>query len=278
MKDFKGRVAVVTGAASGIGKGLARAAARVGMTLVIADLEEAALQRTAKELTDEGVSVRARRTDVSCAEDVEALADFAFAEHGAVHLLCNNAGVIAGRGAAWEITLDDWRWLVGVNLWGLVHGIRAFVPRMLEQDAPAHILNTGSIAGLVSSPGLAVYKATKHAVVSISETLHHDLRAVKAKIGVSVLCPAGVETHLSEAARNRPANLADATEPDYAAVVQHRDPSLMKSPDEIANLAFDAVREGRFYVLTHPSSEVLVDHRIEDLRLRQNPSELPRRS
>jgi len=272
MKDLEGRVAVVTGAASGIGLGLARAAARAGMRLVIADLEEAALARAEQELSAEGVCVRAQRTDVSRAEEVEALAELAFAEHAAVHLLCNNAGVIAGRGPVWKITLDDWRWLVAVNLWGVVHGIRAFLPRMIEQGAPAHVLNTGSIAGLVSSPGVAAYKATKHAVVSISETLHHDLRAANADIGVSVLCPAGVTTHLSEAARNRPVELADATEPDYAAVVQRRDPSLMMSPDEIAALAFDAVREERFYVLTHASSQPLLDQRIEDLRLRRNPS------
>jgi NAD(P)-dependent dehydrogenase (short-subunit alcohol dehydrogenase family) len=278
MKEFKGRVAVVTGAASGIGRGLADACAREGMKVVLADVDEAALEEAGRELKDAGADVLAVRTDVSKAEEVEALARRTLAEFGAVHLLCNNAGVGAGT-TVWESTLADWQWVLGVNLWGVIHGVRAFVPLMLEQGDECHVVNTSSAAGLISGPALGVYKAGKHAVVSLSETLYCELAIIKAKIGVSVLCPGGVNTRMLDSERNRPAELRDERprESTHPAVVQ-ADAMLRElvgaglRPSQVAEMVFDAVREGRFYVLTHEDWKPLVRQRMNDILLGRNPS------
>jgi NAD(P)-dependent dehydrogenase (short-subunit alcohol dehydrogenase family) len=278
MKEFKGKVAVVTGAASGIGLGLAEACAREGMKVVLADVDEAALDEAERELKDAGAEVLAVRTDVSKAEDVEALARKTLEAFGAVHLLFNNAGVGAGT-TVWESTLADWQWVLGVNLWGVIHGVRTFVPLMLEHGDECHVVNTSSAAGLISGPALGVYKVSKHGVVSLSETLYCELAIIKAKIGVSVLCPGGVNTRVMDSARNRPSELRNdsARESTHPAVVQ-ADAMLRQlveagiRPSQVADAVFDAVREGRFYVLTHDDWKPLVRQRMNDILLGRNPS------
>ncbi|MFZ9626599.1 MAG: SDR family NAD(P)-dependent oxidoreductase, partial [Burkholderiaceae bacterium] len=207
MERFADRVAVITGAASGFGLAFAQRAALLGMRLVLADVEAAPLERAAAQLVATGANVRAFQTDVSNAEQMAQLADRAFSEFGAVHLLFNNAGV-APVGLIWEQSAADWQWVLGVNVMGVANGLRSFVPRMLEQNDDSHIVNTASVAGFISPTTMGLYSASKHAVVTISETLHHDLRAVGSSIGVTVLCPAFVPTGIAQSERNRPAALA----------------------------------------------------------------------
>jgi len=204
MKDFQNKVAVITGAASGIGRALAERSARAGMKVVLADVEEDALVRTEKEMRAAGGTVLAVRTDVSKAHDVQALARKTLDAFGSVHLLCNNAGVAVATKAIWETSLEDWQWCLGVNLWGVIHGIRTFVPIMLRQDVEAHVVNTASIAGLLSLPYIAIYNATKHAVVTITESLHHELSLLSSKVKASVLCPGFIRTSIMASYRNRP--------------------------------------------------------------------------
>jgi NAD(P)-dependent dehydrogenase (short-subunit alcohol dehydrogenase family) len=270
-------VAVVTGAASGIGRGLAERCAREGMRVVLADVEETSLAQAERELKDAGAEVMAVRTDVSKAEDVEALARRTLEAFGAAHLLFNNAGVGAGT-TVWESTLEDWRWTLGVNLWGVIHGVRAFVPVMLEQGDECHVVNTASMAGLVSGPALGVYKVTKHAVVSLSETLFCELAVMGAKVKVSVLCPAGVNTRVMECERNRPAELqnASASESAHPAVAQaeemlRRLVEAGMSPSEVAEKVFDAIRGERFYILTHDDWKQHVGKRMDDILQDRNP-------
>ncbi len=277
MKNFRGKVAVVTGAASGIGRGLAEACAREGMKVVLADVDEAALSQTERELQDSGADVMAVRTDVSQAEDVEALAQRTLDAFGAAHLLFNNAGVGAGT-TVWESTLEDWRWVLGVNLWGVIHGVRTFVPLMLKQGDECHVVNTASMAGLVSGPALGVYKVTKHAVVSLSETLCCELAIMKAQVKVSVLCPGGVNTRIMESERNRPAELqnAAAAESRHPAVVQAEAMlcQLVEQglpPAQVAEAVFEAIREERFYILTHEDWKTHVRKRMNDILLGRNP-------
>jgi NAD(P)-dependent dehydrogenase (short-subunit alcohol dehydrogenase family) len=202
--------------------------------------------------------VLAVRTDVSQARDVETLADKALEAFGAVHLLCNNAGV-ATEAPVWESTLAEWEWVMGVNLWGVVHGVRVFVPIMLAQDAEYHIVNTTSMAGLISGPGLGVYKVTKHAVVTLSETLYYELAERGAKIRISVLCPGIVNTRILESARNRPGQLpmteplAPASRPRWEAL-RYLVPAGMP-PEQVADAVFGAIREDQFYILTHPEAK-----------------------
>ena len=277
MKEFRGKVAVVTGAASGIGRGLAERCAREGMKVVLADVDEAALAQTEKELRDVGAEVLSVRTDVSKAEDVEALARRTLEAFGAAHLLFNNAGVGAGT-TVWESTLEDWQWTLGVNLWGVIHGVRTFVPLMLKQGDECHVVNTSSMAGLVSGPALGVYKVTKHAVVSLSETLCCELAVMKAKVKVSVLCPGGVNTRVMECERNRPDELrnAPAGESAHPAVAQAE--AMLRQlvaagmpPSDVAEAVFDAIREERFYILTHADWKHHVRKRMDDILLERNP-------
>ncbi|MBV8856356.1 MAG: SDR family NAD(P)-dependent oxidoreductase [Acidobacteria bacterium] len=279
MKEFKGRVAVVTGAASGIGRGLAEACAREGMKVVLADVDEAALSRAERELKDSGAEALAVRTDVSKAEEVEALAQRTLEAFGAAHLLFNNAGVGAGT-TVWESTLEDWRWTLGVNLWGVIHGVRTFVPLMLKQGDECHIVNTASMAGLVSGPALGVYKVTKHGVVSLSETLQCELVILKAKIGVSVLCPGGVNTRILDSERNRPAEMQNEVVtigPAHPAVAQAA--TMLRQlveegmpPAQVAEMVFEAIRDERFYILTHEDLKQHVRKRLNDILLGRNPS------
>lgn len=269
MDSFKDKVAVVTGGAGGIGRGLAERCLQEGMKVVLADIEEGALQRTAEELGTEG-AVLAVRTDVSKAEEVDALAQKTLDRFGAVHLLFNNAGVGAG-GSPWDSTLADWEWVMGVNLWGVIHGLRSFVPRMLSQDTEGHVVNTASVAGLVPFSSCAAYSVTKQAVVGLSENANGFLRLQDAKIGVSVLCPGFVRTQIMDSGRNRPPELRnpDVEESigpaDFAVGDQMRQKVERGSPPaEIAGHVFRAIRERRFMILPHREFDPLIRERVEE--------------
>jgi NAD(P)-dependent dehydrogenase (short-subunit alcohol dehydrogenase family) len=275
MKEFKDKVAVITGAASGIGRALADRCVREGMKAVLADVEGEALTKTEASLKASGAAVLAVRTDVSRAGDVEALARRAFEAFGAVHLLCNNAGV-AAEAPVWESTLAEWEWVLGVNLWGVIHGVRVFVPRMLAQDTECHIVNTASVAGLLSGPGLGAYKVTKHAVVSLSETLHYELAERRAKVKVAVLCPGIVNTRIMESARNRPGHPPAAGPLDPACgarweALRQLVPAGMP-PEQVAGAVFEALRKDQFYILTHPEAKPSVRTGMEDILQERNPT------
>ncbi len=280
MKDFHGKVAVVTGAASGIGRALAEKCAQEGMKVVLADFEEGALKQAEEELKASGAEVLAMHTDVSLAADVEALAQQAFATYGAVHLLFNNAGVGAGT-TVWESSLADWQWVLGVNLWGVIHGIHSFVPRMLAQDTEGHIVNTASSAGLIASSGLGVYKVSKHGVVALSETLALELEERAVKIKASVLCPSWVNTRIMEAERNRPESLQNPSSeqnigPEAAAKLQAVQQFVQTgmAPSQVAEIVFDAIRQEKFYILTDPVTKKLVQLRMEDILQERNPTDI----
>jgi NAD(P)-dependent dehydrogenase (short-subunit alcohol dehydrogenase family) len=282
MQTFQGKVAVITGAASGIGRALAERCIQEGMKVVLADVEEQALLQANQELAATGAETLAIQTDVSQAAEVERLAKIAFETYSTVHLLFNNAGVGAGK-TAWESTLADWEWVLGVNLYGVIHGIRSFVPRMLEQGEEGYIVNTSSMAGLTSSPGLSVYMASKHAVVSLTETLYHELRLRDASIGVSVLCPGFVQTRIQDAERNRPARLQNApdayTSPEQKLSQQEQEGEQMLQqairegmpPQQLAEMTFAAIRQERFYIYP-PEFKRGIATRMEDILQLRNPT------
>lgn len=259
MDEFSGKVAVVTGAASGIGRALAFRFGDEGMRVVMADVERPALEAAAAELGDKiGVdNVLAVPTDVRDDAAVEALAAATFDRYGTAHVVCNNAGVGTG-GLSWDIPADRWRWIVDVNLIGVANGVRAFVPRMIEQGE-GHVVNTASSAGIMTGPVMAPYYATKHAVVALSETLHFDLRLTGAPVGVSVLCPEWVRTNIADSERNRPAEVAEsemAAEPGARELLQGLiDGGL--DPADVAGMVLEAIKVGRFWIFTHPTT---VDH------------------
>jgi NAD(P)-dependent dehydrogenase (short-subunit alcohol dehydrogenase family) len=278
MKDLAGKVAVVTGAGSGFGREFARIAGRERMKVVLADVQDDALDAAVAEMRKGGAEVLAVHADVAKAEEVEQLAGRATAEFGAVHLLFNNAGVAGGGGYVWETSLKDWEWLLGVNLMGVVNGIRSFIPRMLRQDCECHVVNTASAAGLVSAPLMSVYNVSKHAVVTLSETLFHDLRLASAQVGVSVLCPAFVPTNIRTSERNRPPDLTNDAPPTVSqAIARERSEKAVASgrltAADVARMTFDAVRENRFYVITHAKMLASVELRLQDLLACRNPSD-----
>ncbi len=272
MNEFSNRVAVVTGAASGIGRAMAERFAAEGMKIVLADVEEAALAKTAQEMKASGAEVFASRTDVADAKAVEALAEAVYSRFAAAHIVCNNAGVASRAVPCWEQSLEDWQWVLGVNLWGVIHGIRAFVPRMIAGGEEGHIVNTASVAGLSSSAFLGPYHASKHAVVTISECLYYELAAAESKLHASVLCPAWVNTRIGESGRNRPLG-PDAPHPVSDAVTAGIRKLLAAglSPESVAARVFEAVHEERFWILTHPEWNPAIAKRVEDMLARKNP-------
>lgn len=272
MKDLKGKVAVITGAGSGFGREFAVLCAAEGMKLVLADIEDKSLPGTVA-LLPPGTESLSVRCDVASADAVEALARQAWERFGAAHLLFNNAGV-SPVGPAWTATLEDWQWTIGVNLMGVVHGIRSFVPRMLAQKDECHIVNTASVAGLISVPASSVYCVTKHGVVTLSECLHHDLRLFGANIGVSVLCPAFVNTGIKDSQRNRPRELA-ATNPlgkPFEQQMRKAVESGRLSAADVAKMTLAAVKANRFYILTHPKIKGSIETRMRDILEERTPT------
>lgn len=280
MKDFKDRVAVVTGAGSGIGRAMVDRFAREGMKVVLADVEEEALSKAEAELREKGATVLSVRTDVSKGADIEKLAQETLDAFGGVHVLCNNAGVSDTGGMIWQKSLADWEWVMGVNLWGVIHGVRVFLPIMMDRGDEGHIVNTASIAGLMSAPGLNIYGVTKHAVVSLSESLYLELQGAGSKIGVSVLCPGWVNTRIADADRNRPAELAkpvQEADPNQEAMRQMVRGLLASglSPDDVASQVIEAIRENKFYILTHPQMKPVIEMRAKNILEGNNPTALP---
>ena len=280
MKDLVDKVAVITGAASGFGRELARLAARHRMRLALADVQRDALESFIIELKRTGAVVTSDVVDVSQSAQVQRFADHVFAAFGNVHLLFNNAGV-GGGGYIWESTVRDWRWVVGVNLMGVVHGIQHFVPRMLEANKkgePGHIVNTASIAGWLCAPLMGVYNVSKHAVVALTETLYHDLRLSQSKIGVSVLCPAFVPTGIAQSHLYRPSELLNVNAPTasqrIAQTASERAVSSGKlTALEVAHQTFDAIRDNRFYIFTHPQILGSVRARFEAVLTGNSPAD-----
>ncbi len=282
MQTFSGRVAAITGGASGIGFAMAKRFAAEGMKIVIGDIEAGALESAAESLRAAGAEVVAVVCDVTDQAQVDAMAQAAVDAFGGVHVFCNNAGV-GGGGLSWEAPLSTWEWVLGVNLWGVIHGLRSFVPIILQQDE-GHVVNTASVAGLTSAPYMGAYNASKHAVVGISETLYHEFTVIAAKAKVSVLCPGWVNTGIADSERNRPHHLTEAADasPDAVATAElmsqmMRDMiSTGMNPDEVADQVFNAVRDEQFWIQTHAKTEddmwtKAVNRRNDSVRNRTNP-------
>jgi NAD(P)-dependent dehydrogenase (short-subunit alcohol dehydrogenase family) len=283
MKNYQGGTAVITGAASGFGLEASRIAAKRGMNVVMADVQQDALDLAAAEISAMGAQVLAYRLDISKSDEVEALAAATMARFGAPNFVFNNAGVGAG-GLIWEHTLKDWEWVIGVNLMGVAHGVRVFTPLMLAaaKANPAyegHIVNTASMAGLLNAPNMGVYNVTKHAVVSLSETLYQDLALVTDQIHASVLCPYFVPTGITQSHRNRPSDLRDqGVKPTRSQLIgqamsDKAVSSGKRTAAEVAQYVFDAMDEGRFYVYSHPKALGSVQTRLDDVMLGRNPTD-----
>lgn len=275
MKDFQGKVAVITGAASGIGRAIAERCVREGVKVVLADIDEPNLAKAEVELKAAGGTVLAARTDVSKRGDVERLARQALETFGQVHLLFNNAGV-AGGGAPWEATWNDWEWVIGVNVWGVIHGVKVFTPLMLAQNSECHIVNTSSGAGLIVGGFSAPYAMTKHAVVALSESLYLSLQQRKSLVKVSVLCPGLVRTDIVNTERHRPAELRNepvAATPERQAGLAAFKAAVEASmpPTRVADVVFEAIRKEQFYILTHSEWTEVIRLRADKLLRMENP-------
>ena len=275
MKEFKGKVAVITGAGSGIGREIAGRCVREGMKVVLADVDEADLAKAEAELKAAGGTVLGVRTDVSKRSDVEHLARQAFEAFGQVHLLFNNAGVGAG-GAPWEATWNDWEWVIGVNLWGVIHGVKVFTPLMLAQNTECHIINTSSAAGLAVGGSSAPYSVTKQGVVALSESLYLTLQQRNSLVKVSVLCPGLVRTNIADADRHRPAELRNepvTLTPEMQAGLAAFKAALETSmpPVQVADVVFDAIKKEQFYILTDPDWTEVIQLRTDKLLRMENP-------
>ena len=283
ISDFKNKTAVLTGAGSGFGLECARIGAKLGMNLVLADVQQDALDKTVAEMQAAGAPVLAMRVDVSKADQMQALADAAFERFGAPHFVFNNAGVGAG-GLIWENSLLDWEWVLGVNVMGVVHGVRLFTPMMLAaaKTDPAyqgHIVNTASMAGLLNAPNMGIYNVSKHAVVSLSETLYQDLALVTDQIGASVLCPFFVPTGITKSHRNRPEELSTGgSKPTQSQLIgQAMSDKAVSSGKvtaaEVAQMVFTAIAANQFYIYSHPKAIGSVQTRMEDVLQTRNPTD-----
>ncbi|MBB3122104.1 SDR family oxidoreductase [Pseudoduganella violacea] len=282
MKNFKDRVAVITGGASGLGREFAYEAHKRGMKLVLGDVQRDALERTMEDLRSKGAKVVGLSCDVRNGSEVQALADAAMDAYGAVHLVFNNAGVGSG-GLIWENTESDWEWVLGVNVWGVIHGVRIFTRLMLEcarrdPDYEGHIVNTSSMAGLLCPPVMGVYNVSKHAVVALSESLYHDLALVDAPIGASVLCPYFVPTGINQSHRNRPEDvkMTDAPTASQLAAQAMTDKAVMSGKvmaQDVAEIVFKGVAEGQFYIFSHPQALGGVAQRMNDIVNQNNPAD-----
>jgi NAD(P)-dependent dehydrogenase (short-subunit alcohol dehydrogenase family) len=276
VKDFKGKVAVITGGASGIGRAIAQRCVSEGIRVVLADVDETNLTRAECELKTLGGTALSLRTDVSKQSDVERLAQQALDAFGQVDLLFNNAGVAAG-GAPWEATWKDWEWVIGVNLWGVIHGVKVFMPLMLEQKTECHIVNTASAAGLIVGTGSAPYATTKHAVVALSENLYLTLQQRSSLVRVSVLCPGLVRTDIANAERHRPEELRNdepiPMTPEMQTGLAAFKAAIATSmpPLQVADAVFDAIRKEQFYILSHPEWTELIQMRTDKLLQMENP-------
>ncbi|MFK7898810.1 MAG: SDR family NAD(P)-dependent oxidoreductase [Myxococcota bacterium] len=279
LTEFKGKVAVVTGAASGIGKAICERAAREGMHVVMADVEQDMLRNSASEIEGLGAEVLAVRTDVSQPDELSKLAEETLERFGKVHVVCNNAGVFAG-GLTWDAIGTDWEWVMGVNVYGILHGIRAFVPILLEQNEPGHIVNTCSMAGLINTPLSGAYNVSKHAALSLTETLYHELQTKDTPVGCSALCPELINTGIGRSDRNRPAHLKrpdGAGTPEQEMVENVIGASVASGipPAEMANRVFQGIQDDQFYLLAdEDTSWITACHtRLDDIRLRRNPTQ-----
>lgn len=271
MRELTKRVAVVTGAASGIGFAMSERFAAEQMSIVMADIEQAALDTAAEKIRALGVEVLAKVVDVSKAEAVEELAAETYARFGAVHVLCNNAGV-GGGGAQATLTVAEWNWVLGVNLHGVVHGIASFLPRMVASGEDGHIVNTASMAGHLAFGGMGPYNASKFAVVGISEALFHELAPTK--IGVSCLCPGWVATRINESSRNRPSDVPErVTRPEDAARAEYVASVIANGlpPSKIADLVHDAIVSDTFWIFSHPDMLAGVRQRANEIMAGVNP-------
>jgi NAD(P)-dependent dehydrogenase (short-subunit alcohol dehydrogenase family) len=282
MRDFEGKVAVITGGASGMGKAFAERFAREGVKIVLADVEEEALNATVQEMQQAEYDIVGVLADVSSAQAIEELAEKTLETYGKVHLLFNNAGVGGGGEGSklWEHSVQDWDWTFGVNLWGVVYGIKTFLPIMLEQGEGGHVINTASIAGLIGGSGLDIYGATKHAVVRVSEALHFQLAELDSPVKASVLCPGFVETNIGTSWRNRPDQLwTDGARPSDEELEQRRQARAsvqatrqnVITPQVVADQVFEAVRDEQFYIITHDNFDDAIRTRMDNILARRNP-------
>jgi len=279
MRDFKGKVAVITGAASGIGRGIARQCAAEGMKVALADIDEEGLHGLSRELLDQGASVEVFVTDVRDFKSVDALAHSSQDVFGSVHLVFNNAGVMLG-GYAWERSEDDWRWVLDVNFFGVVNGLRAFIPLLLEQGEEAHVVNTASIGGLMVGPFLSPYIVSKHAVVALTESVYYELQTLDAEVGISALCPGAISTGIVDSERIRPEDRSEKA-PLGSELERNFDDMLTQgvqaglNPDEVGPIVFSALRDKRFWIYTHPMEEESILPRAKSIIEGSNPLYAP---
>lgn len=279
METFEGKVAVITGGASGLGLAMAQRFADAGMNIVIGDIEAEPLAMAEAAIAAKGVKVLAQRTDVARADEVEALAESAYRRFGAVHVLCNNAGVGGSAGNMWELSPEDWRWVIDVDLWSVIHGVRSFVPRMIASGEQGHVVNTASVAGLVSGAVGGPYTVAKFGVVALSEQLYFELGRAGHEIGVSVLCPGFVNTNIYDSGRNRQAEygepeVAPTPEGEQRRAMLQAMRTTMLQPEEIGELVFEAVRSRNLYIIPTGSEalDAAVRSRMENVIERRNPA------
>lgn len=276
MQEFKGKVAVVTGAASGMGRGFAERFASEGMKVVLADVEKPALNTAVEELQRQGFDVIGQLTDVSQLAQVEALRDRTLKQYGKVHILCNNAGVVShGATAIWDATMHDWEWVLGVNLWGVIHGVSTFLPIMIEQDEAGHVVNNSSVLGIMTGAGeIGPYSVSKFGVTRITEALYYDLARINSKLKCTLLCPSSTVTNLDLAGRNRPDALKDRHGAERQAEIEAKNKAVFlrhqsggMAPSEVADHVFNAIKAEQFYLITEPNPASLVRNK-ENVRIR----------